>query len=231
MTRWMLILMLGLGLGCGADEVVEEMAAAGEEIVAEVTEAAEPVDESKPITLTGTGWNPPGVLVIGPVDPELVERARSWAEANLAIPVPLLDQVEETGVTLTDAAQQAAGLVGENDVGVIALVWTEEFYSVHGFLWPEDRVVLVNVRTFLSDDPDAETLGRRVERQVVRGVCMLMGLEYSPNPMSAMWSYTKLEELDEIGRNLDPPWLKKLQERAMELGIPVDESNPFFILR
>ncbi|HMP73941.1 MAG TPA: hypothetical protein PKE55_11830 [Kiritimatiellia bacterium] len=227
MMRMLLLLLTGLALGCRA----EEPTSLSIEIEAvEVSAEGMGMPVEAPI-LTGTGWAPPAVIVMGPVDEDLTERARLWSERNLAIPVPRRESVEEEGVTLEDAAHQVSALVGEKDAGLVALVWTREFYTVHGFMWPDNRVVIINIRTLMADNPDEETLGRRVERQVIRGVCMLLGLEYSPNPMSAMWGYSNLEELDQMGRNLDPPWLRKLQERALELGIPLDEDNPFFILR
>ena len=58
-----------------------------------------------------------------------------------------------------------------------------------------------------------------------------MGLEPSPNPLSAMTHYSTLEELDQIGRNLDPPWLIKLQEKAVEWGIEIDTEGPYYMLR
>ena len=74
-------------------------------------------------------------------------------------------------------------------------------------------------------------LARRLERQVIRAICTLLGLEQSPNPQSAYSPYETLEQLDMIGRNLDPPWQKKMQERARELGLAIDADNPYFMLR
>jgi predicted Zn-dependent protease len=83
----------------------------------------------------------------------------------------------------------------------------------------------------MAEQAEDETYARRLERQVIRGICLLMGLDYSPNPESAMTWYSSLEELDQIGRNLDPPWLIRLQERARELGIPLDPESPYNMFR
>jgi len=41
-----------------------------------------------------------------------------------------------------------------------------------------------------------------------------------------MFGYSAREELDLIGRNLDPPWLMRLQEKAVEYGVPLNPDNP-----
>jgi len=97
----------------------------------------------------------------------------------------------------------------------------------HGAHFPAQRVVVANMKPMISgDDVDDEKMGRRVERQAIRGVCILMGLEPSPVPQSAMFAYSSRDELDQIGRNLDPPWQIRLQRRAEQLGIRVDPENP-----
>jgi hypothetical protein len=97
----------------------------------------------------------------------------------------------------------------------------------HGAFYPEQRVAVVNLNALMTEGTDQEVVERRIERQVIRGICLNMGLEPNPNPHSAMFNYSTMDELDAIGRNLDPPWLMRLQEKAMASGIPVDRNNPF----
>ena len=33
-----------------------------------------------------------------------------------------------------------------------------------------------------------------------------------------------------MGRNLDPPWLHQLQQRARAFGLPLDPANPYNLL-
>ncbi|MCS6771187.1 MAG: hypothetical protein NZ740_04095 [Kiritimatiellae bacterium] len=176
---------------------------------------------------------PASVMAAGDVDPALVERARRWAEENLAIPVPYAGSLDISSPTasLHEVAELAARKLPEDAVGAVVLYRGEPDSTNHGIYRPDLRVVVVNVRELLKDNPDEERIGRRLERQVIRGICSLMGMEYSPNPESAMTYYSTLEELDEIGRNLDPPWLLELQEKARDMGIPLDPDNPYNMFR
>lgn len=175
--------------------------------------------------------NPPAITVVGPVDAAVVERVTAWARDNLAVEVPLVDTEAPETITLQSAAEALSGQVGDQDGGLVALVWTDVPEPVHGFMWPDNRVVIVNVRSLYTEGTDDETIMRRIDRQVIRGLGMLYGLDPSPNPLSAMYNYTSLEELDAIGRNLDPPWLLKLQQQAEAWGVALDTESPVFLLR
>lgn len=170
--------------------------------------------------------------VAGEVDPALVERGRQWAVENLAIPVPRAPDVPLEGPveSLDRVAEAAAPLIPGDSLGWVVLYGADTKIATHGIYRPDLKVVVVNVKPLLEGG-DAEKIGRRIERQVIRGICLLMGMDYSPNPESAMTYYGSLEELDAIGRNLDPPWLMKLQERAREWGIPLDPESPYNLFR
>jgi len=170
--------------------------------------------------------DPVAIINVGNADPSVVERARLWAEENLAIPVPQLDGFSSEGLsTFNDVSAKAAALITSNRLGVVVLWMHDTDVDSHGAFFPEEKVVVVNMKAMMNA-PDAETAARRVERQVIRGICFTMGLELNPNPQSAMFGYTAREELDLIGRNLDPPWLLRVQEKALEYGIPVNPDSP-----
>lgn len=175
---------------------------------------------------------PVSLTVAGEVDAALVERGRQWAIDNLAIPVPRAPDIPLEGpVESLDRVAEAAGpLIPEDSLGWVVLYGADTEIATHGIYRPDLKVVVVNVKPLLEGG-DAEKIGRRIERQVIRGICLLMGMDYSPNPESAMTYYGSLEELDAIGRNLDPPWLMKLQERAREWGIPLDPESPYNMFR
>lgn len=177
-------------------------------------------EEAKPVR------EPVGLVVAGDIDAAIVERARSWAEENLAIPVPLRENMAAEGFsTFDEVAEKASSLVASNQLGVVVLWMHGTALENHGAFFPDKKVVIVNMKAML-DAPDTETAARRVERQVIRGICFNMGLELNPNPQSAMFGYTSREELDLIGRNLDPPWLLRVQEKALEYGIPINTDSP-----
>lgn len=173
---------------------------------------------------------PVALVKAGPVSDAIMNRIQQWGESQLAIPVPVAEPLETSGESFEVVAEDAAKNLKPEDLGYVVLLHSEKPLANHGVYNPELRIVIVNVN-LMEEGADEETFGRRMERQVIRGIGTLMGLELSPNPESAMSAYSSIEELDRIGRNLDPPWLLRLQERAKELGIPLDPENPFNLLR
>lgn len=174
--------------------------------------------------------NPVALVKAGPISDAIMDRVQKWGESQLAIPVPVVESLETSGASFDTVAEDAAKNLKPDDLGYVVLLLSEKALPNHGVYRPDLRVVIVNVN-LMQEGADDETFGRRMERQVIRGIGTLMGLEPSPNPESAMSMYSSTEELDRIGRNLDPPWLLRLQERAKELGIPLDPENPFNLLR
>lgn len=171
---------------------------------------------------------PVAVTALGEVDDALLQRAATWAADNLAIPVPVKNNDAENSATSFEEVRDALARMNDGgQLGVVVLWDAPAEVTSHGTYFPDEKVAVVNVRAMTEGDPDEETLARRIERQVIRGICFAMGLEPNPNPQSAMFSYSTMEELDAIGRNLDPPWLMRLQEAAQQAGIPVDQENPF----
>ncbi len=187
-------------------------------------------------TVTGAGElsaparNPVTLSKVGEIDAALVDRLKQWAESQLALPLPLAETLSPSNTTLEGVAIAAAELMQPEDAGMVVLHASASLDEPNGIFRPDLRVVVINVPD-MREGADDETFARRLERQVIRGVGVLLGLEWSPNPESAMAPYGTLEELDRIGRNLDPPWLLKLQEKAVFLGLPLDPDNPFNLLR
>ncbi len=171
------------------------------------------------------------LVAVGPVDDAIVQRVHSWAENNLVILVPLWDAHPETFATLDEAGTWAASQLKPEDRGVVVLDWPSENLPTHGILKKADRVFVANVRAMKTEGVDDETFGRRMERQVIRGIGLLVGLDLAQNPQSAMAPYETLEQLDQIGRNLDPPWASKFQKRVDELGIPANTNSPYYQLQ
>jgi len=155
---------------------------------------------------------------------------KKWAESELAIPVPLSESLAVESGRLEDVVSVAAERLDADSLGMVVLHGNASADEPHGIYRPEARVVVINV-TDMREGADEEKLARRLERQVIRGIGVLTGLGWSPNPDSAMAEYRTLEELDRLARNLDPPWLVKFQERARALGLPLDPDNPMNLFR
>ena len=215
--RYWLMSLLAVSAVFAAEEAVIETPA---EPVVETAAVATPV------------WLPPAIITFGDVDEQLALRAQQWTEQNLAFSVPLLDPKPTARFgSLDEVAQYAATLLETNRVGLVVLWRPTSDASNHGAHYPDLRVSVANLNAMFTPDTDAEKIERRVERQAIRGVCLLFGLEPSPNPFSAMFNYSNLEELDAIGRNLDPPWLKRVQEKAVALGIPLDPDSVYNMMQ
>ncbi len=220
MVKWITMLLLVPALA-GAEPVAPAPDAEPAPAVAAAVET--PALESVP-------RNPVALVKAGPVDEALLRRVKEWAERVLAIPAPVAESLDPGDATMDAVAEQASARLQPEDLGVVVLLSGPGDLPNHGIYREDLRVVVVNVR-LMQQGADEETFGRRMERQVIRGIGSLMGLELSPNPESAMADYTTMEELDQMGRSLDPPWLHRLQLRARELGIALDPENPMNLLR
>jgi hypothetical protein len=190
--------------------------------------AVEPVPAT--VASPARQMNPVLLTKVGDLPDALMDRLKAWAEESLVIPVPLGESLTSASDQMEAVVPVAAQLLQADDLGVVVLNAQATLDQPNGIYRPEARVVVINV-TDMREGADEEKFALRLERQVIRGICVLMGLEWSPNPESAMTAYTSLEELDRMGRNLDPPWLLKFQERARELGLPLDPDSPMNFFR
>lgn len=170
------------------------------------------------------------VSTLGPVNTQWVAHVVGWAATNLAIPVVVRPPLAAEVTSFEQAIETGQRKRPAHELGLVLLVQPTQASDVHGVLRKETGVALINVSAMRSDGAEEAVVLQRLERQVIRGLCMLLGLDSSPNPHSALAVYQSLSELDNIGRNLDPPWLVKLQEAARERGLTVDRESPFYML-
>lgn len=232
MTKyWLIFLMMfsPVFLGCNADEP-DVAAAVGAEAVAEDIVAAD--DEAVEKAPSETKL-PVALVAFGDVDGALMDRIQKWASHNLAMPVPVFPAESKLHLESFQEVVDAAKLMlPENQLGLV-VIWRPANDDVqnHGANYPEQRIAIANLNPMFTPDTDPEIIERRVERQAIRGICMVMGIEPSPNPMSAMFNYSSLEDLDGIGRNLDLPWLVRVQEKAVEVGIEITPDSPYNVMR
>ena len=179
------------------------------------------------------GWcedatkKPVALVAVGDVDDALVKDVQSWAEANLALPVPVLEKQTAVKGLLDEQARAVAKLIGPDDLGLVALVWPVDDVKNHGVIIKEDRVVVVNVRAMKEGAADDKMWTWRVERQALRGIGMLLDLQPCPDPFCTLTTYGTLEDLDKVGRNFCPPCLLKIQERVTAGGIELLPGNPY----
>ena len=137
--------------------------------------------------------------------------------------------MEVAGHTLTAMAVEASRAMGPEDAALVILAQPSMDIPAHSVFLPDKRVAVVNVKSLKPSNGDAETMGRRVEREVMQGIGILMGIPACPNPQCAMFQYTTDEELDAKGRNYCPPCLGAAQNAAKEKGVGMDANSPLAI--
>ncbi|MBP7830607.1 MAG: hypothetical protein KA248_11885 [Kiritimatiellae bacterium] len=168
------------------------------------------------------------LLAVGDLDPAMAERVRAFAQENLALPVRLLEPREaKPAASLHEIGEAAAQSIGEEDACLVVLAVPLEELPNHGTQLPGQRTAVVNARLLKPEGGDEEQYGRRLEREVMMSIGLLLGLETCPNPQCAMWLYANNEELDMKGRNYCPPCLDRAQKLAVEKGLPIVTESPF----
>ncbi len=171
------------------------------------------------------------IVAIGDVPAKLADHAREWAEQNLAIKVDLLPAEKTSGKNLDDIAAQAVKAGGANHPHVIAIALPPEGVNNHGMRTADGRAAVVNLRPMQADKPDEETLSRRIERQTIRAMALLLDVGTCPNPQCALSRYSTLQELDQAGRNCCPPCLQKFQENAAKELLEPNKTSHFYLRR
>jgi hypothetical protein len=165
------------------------------------------------------------LVAVGPVDSTLMDRVVAFARENTALNIRVLPAMDVTGDTLDAVAVEAGKAMSADDAALVVLADPSADITPHGVILPEQRVAVVNVKSLKPANGDAETFDRRVEREVMQSIGMLMGAPPCPNPQCAMWQYSTDEELDNKGRNYCPPCMGVVQKAAEGKGVGMDLSS------
>lgn len=168
------------------------------------------------------------LVAVGDLDPAMAERVRAFAQENLALPVRLLEPREaKPAASLHEIGEAAGESIGEADVCLVVLAVPLEELPNHGTQLPDQRTAVVNARLLKPEGGDEEQYGRRLEREVMMSIGLLLGLQTCPNPQCAMWLYSNDDELDMKGRNFCPPCLDRVQKLAMGKGLKIVAESSF----
>ena len=132
--------------------------------------------------------------------------------------------LESSGDTLDAVAAEAGKALAADDAALVVLANPAADIKPHGAFFPEQRVAVVNLKSLKPAADDAEVYGRRVEREVMQSIGMLLGAPSCPNPQCAMWQYTTDEELDSKGRNYCPPCMGVIQKAAEGKGVGMEPT-------
>jgi len=168
------------------------------------------------------------LIGVGEVDDELLLHIEAFVEKHSALPVRILPPRRVGGSNLRAVASKLAGERAAGDVCLVGVVTTVDNSDKHTLYAYEKRVGIVNARVLKTEDCDDECYRRRLDRLAMRSYALLLGATLVPIPQSCLYPYTDLEELDRIGRTLDPPSLYQVQNAAMEQGVRLVEDSVFY---
>jgi len=169
------------------------------------------------------------IVTSGPVDSAMVDRVVNFARQNTALPIRLLPAQDIQGDSLDAIGRALNEKKGADEVCLITIVWPEADIQPHGVLLPEEKVSVINAKSLKPEDGDMERYARRIEREVMQSMGLLLGLSACPNPQCALWFYSTDKELDMKGRNFCPPCLQKVQKNAIAAGMKLDENSPYVV--
>lgn len=168
------------------------------------------------------------IVSVGDADAGMMERVAGFCRDNTALPVRLQAMPDVEGDALDEIGRNVSEAIPGSDI-IVVVVWKDIGVDNHGVFLPDSRVSVVNVKPVRPANGDAEVFGRRIERQAMQGVGMLLGLPACPNPQCVLWVYTALEDLDAKGRNFCPPCLDQVQKKGVERGMKLDAENPLIM--
>lgn len=223
--------LLGLGVGMvigamciGARAQAPDTEPA--EAAVPAVEAGVPEPEAVPAEANAPGKGI-GLIAVGDMDPALMKRIRAFVEENTAIPVQLLETRAPSAESLFDEAVALGSEIDDDTLCVIGITVPGKAVSEHAVYNYDQRTCVINAGALAPEDDDEELYARRLEKVAMRSCGLLFGLESVPMPLSAMYPYQTLDELDSIARGIDPPTLQKLQKIVKGMGVQLTPTSPF----
>lgn len=171
----------------------------------------------------GTAARPFALVNQSSLDAAVVARVRDWAQTQLSVKV-VIQEADKAQGSLEEQIRSLGEAIPPGIWGVILFVDSQGEDAVHGVVLAKERVAGVNVAALRVDDPDAETLARRLERCLVRNLAFMLEVPPAPDPFCATRPYRSLEDLDRMGRNFSPPTLQDFQRRAHAAGAALLDS-------
>ena len=158
----------------------------------------------------------------GAINTQAMEEIRQFAEKSLLVPVRTIhraDNAQKTPLSLTALAQSCASLLTNNDVCLVVICKQPETVTETILVAPDQNWAAVNVTPLKTKDN--ALFNKRAERQVMRAITALFGVGYSLDPHAVNKHIISVEQLDEMGRNYDPPSLDQFHKQAILRGMEI----------
>ena len=167
------------------------------------------------------------LVSVGKVDLALQKRVQKYLAAQYLVKVSVANAVEAGDGGLKMIKQALAGrLVHENATCILALgnlPWLEDQSMVS----KDQRFAIVNLDklavTETKDKDAVETFARRVEKESLRAVASMAGMQPCQFPRCALYPHKDDAQLDFKSRNPCPPCMQKTREFLAEMGKKSDK--------
>lgn len=177
------------------------------------------------MALSGAAWGEGAVITLVPtgnIDEGLVSEVKSWCEKFLDVPISVADALENSCDSMDSELDRLHRVFPETGGLVIGLTAFPEEVRAHGAMRPQWGIAIVNVSALGRDRPEDSLLSWRVQKETMRAIGLLLGLETCPNPHCALHPYTNMQQLDRLGLNYCPPCMMKsralLQQRMTAIN-------------
>lgn len=163
------------------------------------------------------------IVGIGQIEEQLLERVSDFVGKNYWCRVRTTTHRTSFKKTLNEEAKEITKLVRKDDICLLALVSIPGNEKFWGKLYKSLNVGLLNISALrpdkLDSDKQREKYARRVEKESMRVIGLLLGLETCPFPRCALSIARTEQELDAKGRNLCPPCRIKAEKILKEMGV------------
>jgi len=168
------------------------------------------------------------VVSIGQFDTNLFDRVTRFVGDNYYCSIRAKPNQNTIQKSPEEGAQDLEKLIGPDDICLLGLVNIHQDVKFFEAVFQSRKVALLNIRALRPDnmknDTAMEKYARRVEKESMRLIGQLIGLNPCPFPRCALYIAASEQELDAKSRNLCPPCQGKAAEllRAKGVRLTVD---------
>ncbi|MDI6773897.1 MAG: hypothetical protein QME60_00660 [Verrucomicrobiota bacterium] len=167
---------------------------------------------------------------MGKVDKALLDRVVRHVGAVMWCPTRVLAGQKKPANLSEAAAKELAGLIGQDNICLLALANLPDKKDSRNAVFASHGVAMLNVASLkpsaTTGKDAAESYARRVEKESVRLVAMLLGVDPCPMPLCALRLTKDEEGLDAKGRNACPPCQGKIEKTLRGKGVKLTIDPP-----
>lgn len=121
---------------------------------------------------------------------------------------------------LNSATDSISKMKRKGDACIIAFVQADD-QSLHARYDTNRQVAVINTSVLKAENNDIYR--KRLERQAMRSIAFLFGIEPAPDPYCVTRHYKDIKDLDQMGRNFTPPSQVEFRKKAEKRGLLINE--------